>query len=304
MKETLLGLLRDVVVGIISVVVLPVILGGGKSIIDYVQDNWLLVGVLFVSMSLNTHAIFSWRPQTIKTNPYRVSMVPFHTLIDHVEEELTKFNPSETSISSLYLIHWLPTFSLSRGMNLNTEEVLPSESNVYIKYRQLIQETRGRIICFNGKGIYRFIVDSELLYENSNIVSTYLEEVIQLLADDRITYSLIPWGMFPFTLLVMGDYYATFDFTSLADLQESRGHKQSSRRSTLRLETHDRNEIRRIRRNSFDTLFSNTAENDEFLLKKSISYLRLVRNYIKEHNEILSPEMAEEMFWGENKNGS
>ncbi len=290
------NLVRDIVIGLISSVIITFLLSGGNPMLMYIRKNWLLLLILLASISLNVRIFFMWRLSTKDYNPYTTSSLPFSTLVDDVAKQIQDYNPSETDVSSTYLVHWVPTFSLSRGLNLASESILPSESHLYTKLLRYFQETHGKIICFDGPGIYRFLIESGLLYNNPKIIASYLEEVIQVLSDDRIEFRFLTWGMFPYTLLVVGDYYAIFDFTSLADLKESEGHKQSARRATLRLETTYSDEIRKIRRNIFDTFFQRAGESETNDLTSTISYLRKTAAHLRHSGRIMSPDEAESKF--------
>jgi hypothetical protein len=175
------NLLRDIVIGLVSSVIITFLLSGGNPMLTYIRENWLLLLILLVSVTLNARIFFMWRLSTKDFNPYVTNSLPFSTLVDDVDKQLQDYNPSETDVSSTYLVHWVPTFSLSRGLNLASESILPSESHLYTKLLRFFQETHGKIICFDGPGIYRFLIESGLLYNNPKIIASYLEEVIQIL---------------------------------------------------------------------------------------------------------------------------
>jgi len=266
--------------------------------LDGVQ-NALIVTFLIASIVL----FWLWRrnskpvvvPATSSVQAYTATIEPFSSLADHVGRALEEIDSSD-STEPTYLVHWVPTFSLSRGLDRSAHAIRSSMSPVFLSLRDSLLSTHGKIVCFDGAGIYRFLEESDILYDDPRMIADYLDVVNELLSDTRITIAFLPWGIFPYTLITISDEYAVFDFTSISDIKESEGHVRANDRKTLRLDTHVREEVERVRQDMFNTIFEKAALDPE-MRANSLTYLDHVASELRAGDRLILPKQAENLWW-------
>lgn len=295
LRHVTASLLLNITASLLSMAVISIGVFAWEQLSENIIVSIIVLILLIINIWLLRCFIVSKMSKSA-SRKYRSYVEPFVTLVDQIEEKVKTFDHESSDAGSVYLLHWVPTFALSRGLNRETMNILPSESPVYTSIRQLLQETRGKVICFDGKGIYRFLKTTNILFGDPLLTASYLEEIIQLFNDTRITYSFLPWGLFPYSLIVLGDHYAVFDFTSISDLRETEGHHRAAKRATLRLETTDKEEVKNVRRNMFTSLQVECVQCEK-LKEKTINYLKKIAEHLRKEKVLISPEIAESKYW-------
>jgi len=294
-----------------------VIVAGAPFCLKYLRmdlvQNILIIVLLLVCVLL----LWLWRKPkgTVSAPPpaeqedgdtysstYVARIESFSTLSDQIGEVLQgQQDVSEETSMPTYLLHWVPTFALSRGLDNAAQMVRPQHSPTYKSLRDSLITTRGRLICFEGRGIYQFLYESGLLNNDPLLTSSYLEEVIDILSDERIKTAFLTWGIFPYTLIAIGAKFAVFDFTTINDIKESEGFRRASIRPTLRLETENPDEVNRVRHNMFLSIYDQ-ANKDPELLTASVDYLKDVSEILRTTKRLVTPAEAQRRFWKYNTN--
>ncbi len=234
-----------------------------------------------------------------KTNKaYQMLNIEFAAVVSIIDDYLGKFNPHTADKASIELLHWVPTFSLSRGLKRDCRLLAPLESSLYIKIKKHFENYGGRIICYDGLSMYSFLFVSKLLYDEPSNYVMYLREAYSMISNNKINVSFFNDKNFPYTLLILGSDCAVLDFTSNKDLIESEGFNQASHIETLLLITNDKDEIKRLRRNLFNPYFDACrigVGNHE--RQKTLSFIECVANDIQASNKLETPEVYKAKYW-------
>ena len=294
----------DLAIGIAGSVCFAVLVGSASYFIHFLQlgvVQYILNAVLLI---LCIVLFWLWRHRqatsrsgsVIDSGAYDVKVQPFSSLSDTVDEILESQDLATEDTASTYLLHWVPSFALSRGLDHESQAVRPQQSHVYQALRASLERTHGKVVCFDGLGIYHFLTDSELLFGNPKLTASYLDEVVNMLDDERISVAFLPWGLFPYTLIAIGMTYAVFDFTTIKDLSESEGFVRASNRPTLRLETSSREEVARIRANMFLTVYER-ANGDPELRQTSVAFLKKMSDLLRTTERIIPLAEAKHRLW-------
>lgn len=259
---------------------------------------------LFTTIKLMYEILIDFNKTTVqikkdaKDQSYQLLTLEFSNLVDIIGNRLDNFNPNTSDNATIELLHWVPTFSLSRGIKSNERVLVPSESTLYLKIKKHLEEYGGKIICYDGLSMYRFLFESKLLYGKPSNYAIYLREAHSIIKNNNIDVAFFNDDGFPYTLLIIGNEYASMDFTSKKDLLDAHGFSQASHQESILINTSEKEEVKRVRDNIFDPYFrSCTMSANDYERKRTLLFLENVANEIEVNDILESPNVYKNKYW-------
>lgn len=304
MKSRVIEYIVQIIIGVVVVWISMAV-----TVDDFAEllndfENAALFMLIAASIGLNVHFAYNVLKQRQKgslcekCSVYEVEKPKFSELTAKITDVLNNYNLEESDTPPITLLHWVPTFSLSRGCSGPGDDMLIEGSELYQKIKSIFNEHGGSIVCFDGCGIYRFLYKSRVLYRKPSNYVRYINEVNNILRIDKLDIRLRPWGGFPHNLLIIGKKFAVFDFTSIKYLQKSAGFRRANNRITLTMTTTIEREVKWITNNIYnpfrerEDVFNNQKEID-----KTIRYLEMVAETIEQEDKVEPPLYYESKFW-------
>lgn len=293
------GFIKEIIVSLITAVVLSSV----SLLWDYFRQDVVKNSILIVTVIMNVWLIYFFFINRKKQEKqgYISTIQRFSTLADDLERKLDKYAGEGASDDDVRLLHWVPTFSLSRAMKNSDGHIIDYKSHTYTKLRANLCQSKGAVVCFDGFGIYKFLYVSRLFHDNIILVNEYLQYVIAMFKENSIRFGFLSWGLFPYTLILIGNECAIFDFTGISDITDD-GFEKAKKKETLRLETDSKLEVMRVRRNMFDSIYKISNHSREARLQ-SIKYIefviKMLSNELNKKSEnalLIEPETLEKLF--------